>query len=306
VKASAPARIDLSGGTLDIPPLCYFVPDTLTINLAIDLRAEITLGEGEGLVHNRDAPPIPAGTLPLFAQAFAYTGKTCDVFLENAIPRASGLGGSSTLLVALMSALWADNDPGDAALLDAVTVLENRLLGKPAGTQDATAAIHGGLSEIRFETGRVVRRPLPLPNFLEGPLYLAYSREQHHSGMNNWQLISAACTGDERVLSLFAELNENSHATREALCGNRVDAFLTCLQREARLRDRLWPGLAIEPMKRLAAGLPETYAAKVCGAGGGGCMWLWAAEPDEALLRQAVSEAGLDLLVTRADPRGRL
>ena len=37
--ASAPTRIDLAGGTLDIWPLSVLVPDAVTVNLAIELRA---------------------------------------------------------------------------------------------------------------------------------------------------------------------------------------------------------------------------------------------------------------------------
>src|SRR5206468_1646641 len=39
VEASAPTRIDLAGGTLDIWPLYLFHPGALTVNAAIDRRA---------------------------------------------------------------------------------------------------------------------------------------------------------------------------------------------------------------------------------------------------------------------------
>ena len=43
IHASAPTRIDFAGGTLDIPPLYLFVEPCYTINLAIDLKAKVTL-----------------------------------------------------------------------------------------------------------------------------------------------------------------------------------------------------------------------------------------------------------------------
>ena len=42
VHCSAPTRIDLAGGTLDIWPLSVLVPGALTVNLAVELRAHAT------------------------------------------------------------------------------------------------------------------------------------------------------------------------------------------------------------------------------------------------------------------------
>ena len=43
ITASAPTRIDLAGGTLDIWPLYLFHEDAQTINAAISLRAHCSL-----------------------------------------------------------------------------------------------------------------------------------------------------------------------------------------------------------------------------------------------------------------------
>ena len=47
--ASAPSRIDLAGGTLDIWPISMLVPGAVTVNLAIELRAadEVTTFAGK-------------------------------------------------------------------------------------------------------------------------------------------------------------------------------------------------------------------------------------------------------------------
>ena len=39
VEATAPTRVDLAGGTLDIWPLYLFHPGAVTVNVAIDRRA---------------------------------------------------------------------------------------------------------------------------------------------------------------------------------------------------------------------------------------------------------------------------
>jgi len=45
-EASAPARIDLAGGTLDLWPLHVLHPGSVTVNLAIDLRARSVNSSG--------------------------------------------------------------------------------------------------------------------------------------------------------------------------------------------------------------------------------------------------------------------
>ena len=43
ISASAPTRIDLAGGTIDIWPLYLFHPGAQTLNAAISLRAKATI-----------------------------------------------------------------------------------------------------------------------------------------------------------------------------------------------------------------------------------------------------------------------
>ena len=43
IRTSAPTRIDLAGGTIDIWPLYLFHPGAQTLNAAISLRATATI-----------------------------------------------------------------------------------------------------------------------------------------------------------------------------------------------------------------------------------------------------------------------
>jgi len=45
ISASAPTRIDLAGGTIDIWPLYLFHPGAQTLNAAISLRAHAWIEE---------------------------------------------------------------------------------------------------------------------------------------------------------------------------------------------------------------------------------------------------------------------
>ena len=118
VEATAPTRIDLAGGTLDIWPLYLFHPGSVTVNVAIDRRAwcrvetgvtgvriesKDTLAKAEG----RDLDEVLAGgSLALVAYILRALGieTGVKVVTQSRVPAGSGLGGSSALAVAVAAA----------------------------------------------------------------------------------------------------------------------------------------------------------------------------------------------------------
>ena len=119
IQASAPARIDLAGGTLDLWPLHVLHPGSVTVNLAIDRFAECRVRRAsEGLriiLRDRSVEKRADSAAALLADpATALVGSLLEALeirepLEiefwSGVPFGSGLGGSSALTVALMGAL---------------------------------------------------------------------------------------------------------------------------------------------------------------------------------------------------------
>ncbi len=118
VEATAPTRIDLAGGTLDIYPIYLLEGGAVTVNLAITIGVRVRVEpytEGvavysEDLGFGVEVPTSAAlpvgGPLDLILRALRYCGlpaRTRVVTVSNA-PRGSGLGASSSLLVALLAA----------------------------------------------------------------------------------------------------------------------------------------------------------------------------------------------------------
>ena len=309
MRVTAPARIDLAGGTLDVPPLCFLIQSALTLNLAIDLTVTVELEPSSvwrAFPNGREGKGVPLA--PLFEKTVAYLkmNRPFHIYIESNIPKASGLGGSSSLLAALVKALLGTGEanPREASLLELVTVLEHRLLGKPAGTQDAIAAIEGGLSSIEYASGKPVRSHVLIPPFLAGDLYLAYSSVQHHSGLNNWGIIKAACEGDKATIACLDALSENARILKDAILTQDEGAFLIALQHEAELRNQLAKGLLTPAMGGFAEALPAKTASKICGAGGGGCMFLFGELPVFQELQDLAGHHGLDILKVRPAAQG--
>src|SRR3954468_23371786 len=115
VEATAPTRIDLAGGTLDIWPLYLFHPGAVTVNCAIDRRAWCRVETGvEGVqIESKDtlrkasgkdvSEILGAGELELVAFILRALGieSGVKVTTQSKVPSGSGLGGSSALSVAI-------------------------------------------------------------------------------------------------------------------------------------------------------------------------------------------------------------
>jgi galactokinase/mevalonate kinase-like predicted kinase len=61
IETSAPTRIDLAGGTIDIWPLYLFHPGALTINAAISVRARARVESRDDLRLLRAAASVTTG-----------------------------------------------------------------------------------------------------------------------------------------------------------------------------------------------------------------------------------------------------
>jgi hypothetical protein len=149
VTASAPSRIDLAGGTLDIWPLSQLLHPAVTVNVAIELRAIATISSRAGRrveIVSRDRKRratrrLPLGpadlhgplALPLRLLSGFAPRRGLHIVCEATAPAGAGLGGSSTLGVALGAALNRHTAAGlgKRGLLRRVMNLETIELGVP-------------------------------------------------------------------------------------------------------------------------------------------------------------------------------
>ena len=176
VHSSAPTRIDLAGGTLDIWPLYLFHDDAQTVNAAITVRAECTLSPSrDGRLHIVAADTGAAidvadwselddrVELRLVTRVLRFF-RPSNVTIEtrSGAPVGAGLAGSSALNIALCGALarWLDRSFEPEALIALALNLEAQVLGVPTGLQDYRPAMYGGIAAIEMGPGGVARVPL--------------------------------------------------------------------------------------------------------------------------------------------------
>ena len=291
ITATAPARIDLAGGTLDLWPLHVLHPGSCTVNVAIDRTAWCRARRSASgfLVRSSDNGLEKRGekTAELLADPrTALVGsllealeidEPLEIELRSEVPFGSGLGGSSALTVALLGAL-ARVSPRDLSGVDRVDFVrdvETRVLGKPAGVQDYYPPLEGGAHVITFRAGRTTAQRMPVePGTWERHLTLFDSGMSHSSGMNNWEILRARLEGDRQVAENLEGVRRAAVAMSEAIVRSDFPLMGEALAQEWKARRRLAPVVSTPLIeKAIAAALAEgAWGGKACGAGGGGCV----------------------------------
>jgi D-glycero-alpha-D-manno-heptose-7-phosphate kinase len=183
-------------------------------------------------------------------------------------------------------------------------------LGIWGGKQDPFACASGGLRFWRFEGDRVIEEPLRLPEWvepeLERSLALVYSGEAHLSGNIHNDILADYRKGDSRVKAAQHRLKEVALAAREALAAGDLERFAGLLNENWKAHQRLHESCATPRLHDLIArGLSSgALGAKVCGAGGGGCIVFLVFPEKRRALERAMIDAGARLLPLKLDRDG--
>ncbi|MCA1584738.1 MAG: GHMP kinase [Acidobacteria bacterium] len=323
ILASAPTRIDLAGGTIDIWPLYLFHAGAQTLNAAISLRARVQIEpRADGRIRivsndtrcevegdNHDALAAD-GTLPLLcglAHAFGARGMTLTTTSQS--PAGAGIAGSSALNVAVCGALarWAQKPTSPEALLQIAMNVEAQVIKVPTGLQDYRPAMYGGVAALELGVEGLTRVPLDIDaRELERRIVLCYTGEPRASGTNNWEIMKRHIDGDRGVFDCFERIRDTAAAMRTALERGDWDGTARHLATEWDNRKRLAPRVTTPAIESLItrARAAGALAAKVCGAGGGGCLFCLAPPDRTAAVRQALAAGGARLLDFHIEPNG--
>jgi D-glycero-alpha-D-manno-heptose-7-phosphate kinase len=308
---------------MDIWPLYLYHEGAQTLNAAISLRAHACVEprdddrvelvaedlDRRAMLDAPDAFDARAG-LPLLgrlARAFGLRAATLTTRGES--PAGAGIAGSSALAVAVSGALarWTGQSLDPEALLAIAMNAEAQVLGVPTGLQDYRPAMYGGVAAIELGVTGATRVALDVdPDALEQRVALCYTGAPRNSGTNNWDIMKRHLDGDRCVFDCFERIRDTAAAMRETLVRGDWEGTARHLATEWENRKRLAPGVttgAIDQLMTRARAAGAT-AGKVCGAGGGGCLFCLA--PPERLddVKAALVAGGARLLDFTIDREG--
>ncbi|HSV32866.1 MAG TPA: hypothetical protein VLH87_01990 [Pyrinomonadaceae bacterium] len=319
IESSAPTRVDLAGGTIDIWPIYLFHPNATTVNFALSLRARVRIesrddkriilesrDRGAGVETTVDRIDELAGDekLELVSKMvhFFRPGTGFNLVTNSEAPAGAGISGSSALAIALIGGLnRLVGDRYDSRKFITIAAnIETAVIKVPAGFQDYYPAFYGSVSCIHFRPDGIEREHLEIDKAeLARRFVICYTGEPRLSGINNWEIFKRHIDGDADLFAMFENIRDSALHMRDALLANDWMSVAETMRAAYPNRKRLAPTITTPQMDRLVekALASGAEAAKVCGAGGGGCIAFLCAEGRKQDVERALAaEAGTEIL----------
>jgi D-glycero-alpha-D-manno-heptose-7-phosphate kinase len=301
--------VDLAGGTLDLWPLYLFHPGAVTVNFAVNIltRCRITrLTDDKIRLKSLDTNveeefrnfqelcsarkfkhPLAAHLARFFAPDGGF-----EVETHSESPAGAGISGSSALMIATTAALarYTGKKLDREQIRVIAQNVEAQLIKVPTGCQDYYPALYGGVSAIHLDPDGIHHAAVRVaPEDLDRRFVLVYTGAPRKSGINNWEVFKAHINGDKKIFHNFARIGEIARAMHHALSMADWKQVAKLLREEWKLRKTNSPRITTPMIEKLVAVAMRqgALAAKVCGAGGGGCV-VFLTEPEN---REHISAA---------------
>lgn len=328
IRAKAPLRISFAGGGTDVPPY----PEKeggCVLNATINKYAYGTLRPrkdkqigiesldfGISVNYDVDEDLVYDGKLDLVKAAIKKLGGQdstgFDLFLHSDAPPGTGLGSSSTVMVALVGLLkeFKSMPLTDYEIANLAYIIERKELGIKGGLQDQYAATFGGFNFIEFLKDRVIVNPLKISqdviNELEHNLLLCYTGKTRLSARIIDDQVRRYENGEEETLQAMRKLKEIAIKMKNALLRRRLDEFgellHTAWENKKRMSDKI-TNPEIEKMYEEAR-KAGAVGGKITGAGGGGYMLLYCRFEKKHKVAERLKRMGASITEFAFDPYG--
>jgi len=321
VRARAPLRLGLAGGGTDVSPYCDLHGGSV-MNVTIDKYAYATIDASpDGLAHFIAQDAVASESLapgdvvadagPLQLAKGVYRRIVADhldgrapairVRTHSDAPPGSGLGSSSTMVVALVTAFaeYFGLALGEYEIAHLAYAIERQDLGLAGGKQDQYAAAFGGFNFMEFYAGdRVIVNPLRIKDWiraeLESSLVLCFTGVSRASAKIIDEQSRNISAGDAGSLDAMHRLKDEASRMKEALLRGDFARLAEVMQAGWLAKKQSAASISnprIEEIEAVASA-HGARATKVSGAGGGGFMIFLCDPADRIGLVRALAAAG--------------
>lgn len=311
VRARAPLRLGLSGGGTDVSPYCD-LHGGYVLNATIDRYAYAVIktldepfvrfsatDQQTAEVKAIDEPLVLNGKLDLHKAVYnemiqRYNhGKAIPLELSTFCdaPAGSGLGSSSTLVVAMIR-VFAEllNLPlDDYSIAHTAFNIERLDCGLQGGRQDQYSATFGGFNFMEFYANeRSVINPLRIKNWiiceLEASLVLFYTGASRESAKIIADQSSNIQSGSVEALEAMHAIKREALVMKESLLRGDFEGIVESMDQGWKSKKRLAKTVSNPLIEELydAAISAGALTGKVSGAGGGGFMMFFV-PPDKRM-----------------------
>jgi D-glycero-alpha-D-manno-heptose-7-phosphate kinase len=299
-RSKAPLRIGLAGGGTDVSPYSDLYGGAI-LNATLSLYAHATIEpikENSIIITSIDqqqeekydcSKELPInGKLNLLKGVynriqkdyeFAPTGFRLSTFVDA--PAGSGLGTSSTLVVAIIGAFveMLKLPLGEYDIAHYAYEIERKDLGLAGGRQDQYAATFGGVNYMEFYSGdKVIVNPLRIKQQylfeLENNLLLYYTATSRESARIIERQASNVANKQAGSIEAMHQLKEQAQMMKEALLKGRLHEIGEILDFGFQQKRKMAEGISNDLMDDIyeTAKKEGATGGKISGAGGGGFM----------------------------------
>ena len=299
-RSRAPLRLGLAGGGTDVSPYSDLYGGAI-LNTTINLYAHASiepLTENKIIVQALDrneeqicewSNQLPIdGTLDLLKgvynriqkdYGFALPGFKLSTFVDA--PAGSGLGTSSTLVVAVLGAFYEmlRLPLGEYDIAHYAYDIERNDLLLAGGKQDQYAATFGGVNYMEFYEGdKVIVNPLRIKqqylNELENNLVLYFTSTSRESATIIKEQVKNVNSKNEKSIEAMHQLKAQAKMMKEAMLKGRLNVIGEILDFGFHQKRQLAANISNSSIEEVYEGAKKAGATggKISGAGGGGFM----------------------------------
>ncbi len=304
IRSKAPLRIGLAGGGTDVSPYSDIYGGAI-LNATLSLYAYTSIkprNDGKIVINAIDRNEIieykSEEELPIDGRLDLAKGvynRIVKDFIKQPLsfeintyvdaPPGSGLGSSSTLVVAILGAFveWLKLPLGEYDIAHLAYLIEREDLKMAGGKQDQYAATFGGVNYMEFYgNDKVIVNPLRIKsrflNELEHNLVLFYTQTSRLSSKIIQEQTDNVNAKKSSSIDAMHQLKEQSILMKEAILKGEVDSIGKILHDGWMHKKQMADGISNASIDAIYETALQSGATggKISGAGGGGFMIFYA------------------------------
>lgn len=310
IRSKAPLRLGLAGGGSDVSPYSELYGG-LILNATINLYAYCTIEEtnngkieivaadlNERLICDVTKSLPLGGHLNLhkgvynrLVKDFKLKALSYRIVTFSDAPPGSGLGSSSTMVVAIVKAFveWLNLPMGEYEIARLAYEVERIDLSLSGGKQDQYAAAFGGFNFMEFfGDDRVIVNPLRVKRWiideLEASMVLYYTGASRSSAAIIDEQKRNTSSGNTEAIEAMHQIKQGAVEMKEALLKGDIQTYASILGRSWENKKRMAHSITNSKIDFVfeVAISSGAITGKVSGAGGGGFI-MFMIEPEKKM-----------------------
>lgn len=327
IRSKAPFRVSFGGGGTDMPPYCI-EHGGCVINTTIDRHVYISISPREdkkirvfSIDYNKEVvfnigDKNYSGEFELFKGVINVLNinEGFDIIAYSELPTGSGMGGSSSLCVALIGAFneYYNLNFNKYDIAQKACDIERIELKQKGGYQDQFAASYGGFNFIEFsdKTNVIpIQATEEMLNELQYSLILCFVGGSHFSSEIQDEVLKGYQIEKKSFMEAMQDLKDVAHSMKTIIESNDLSnlyKFGDLLHRGWLVKKSLSSKISNKNIENfyLISRKFGVHGGKLLGAGGGGHLLLFS-EPDKKYrVIQELEEIGGKIVNFHFNPNG--